>query len=408
MNAALELLLPLAWRNLWRNPRRSALVMVAVAIGLLSIVDFTALMQAWSRSTVTASLRTLTGEGQIHAPGYLGDPCVQHRMAPPSGALLAQLDSGEVKAWAPRVRVPAMARSERASLPVTLVGIDPRREQGLSFIADPLAEGRHLRDADDGGVLIGRKLARRLKTGVGKRIVIMSEAADGRLGERGFRIVGVYPAAERTESTFVFTGLHTGQKMLGIGDAVSEVSFMLRDPSQLDLYLHGLRKAAPSLDVQPWRTLQPLTEAMSRFANSFVGLWLGVMSVLVAFGVVNTLLMAVYERVREFGLLQALGLRPRLIVVEVLLESAFLTACGVLLGAAGAVALIAGFHDGLNLGFLARGAEWLGAGHVLYPQFDWPALLRACLLVWTLGVLASLWPAWRAARRSPVAVLGQG
>lgn len=408
MTRAPALLLALTWRNLWRNPRRSLLVMLAVAVGLWSIVDFTALMQAWARSTVTARLRTLTGEGQIHRPGYLADPSVRHRMAPPVGALRARLDSSPVAAWAPRVRVPAVARSERAALPVTLVGIEPPRERNLSFIGDPVIRGRPLHDAADGGVLIGRKLAQRLKTGVGKRIVLLSEADDGRLAERGFRIVGIYAAAQRTESEFVFTGLHAAQRMLAIGDGISEISFTLRDRRQLGGFLQTLRRAAPALDIQSWRTLQPLTEAMAQFVESFNDIWLGVMAVLVVFGVVNTLLMAVYERTREFGLLQALGLRPHLIVLQVLLESACLTAFGISIGTVGGVATIAWFHGGLSLGFLAGGAEWLGAGRIMYPRLNGQELLRAALLMWTLGVAASLWPAWRAARHSPVAVLGQG
>jgi len=131
------------------------------------------------------------------------------------------------------------------------------------------------------------------------------------------------------------------------------------------------------------------------------------MSVLISFGVVNSLLMTIYERTREFGLLQALGLRPRLIVLEVLIESALLIGFGVLAGAAAAAATIGYFHSGLSLGFLSRGAEWLGVGHILYPRIDVASAIGDSLLVWTLGIAASLWPAWRASRHSPVESLGK-
>lgn len=407
MIARLSLLLPLAWRNLWRNPRRSILVVLAVAVGTLSIMDFTALMQAWAHSTISASLRTLTGEGQIHAVGYLADPGVQHRMSPPDTALLRQLDSAQVQVWAPRIRVPGVIRSEHANLPITLVGIVPARERGLSFIADPMYRGRPLKDADDDGVVLGRKLVERLKTGLGKRIVLMSEAADGHLAERGFRIVGIYAAADRTEDEFVFTGMHTAQTMLQVGDSVSEVSFDLQDAADLNGFVTSLQKTVPNLDVQSWHTLQPLTQALSRFVDSFDSIWISIMSVLVIFGVANTLLMSVYERIREFGLLQALGLRPYLVVLQVMLESVFLMTLGTAAGTVIAIITIGWFHHGLSMGFLARGAEWLGAGRILYPQLVWPELLQAASLVWVLGVIVSLWPAWRAVRNSPIVALEQ-
>lgn len=407
MISRFALLLPLAWRNLWRNPRRSLLVVLAVAVGTMSIIDFTALMQAWARSTVSASLRTLTGEAQIHAPGYLADPGVEFRMPPPGVKLVQALDAPRVKVWAPRVRVPGVARSEHASRPVTLVGIDPAREQGLSFIADPMYRGRNLDGPDDDGVVIGRKLVERLKTGLGKRIVLMSEAADGHLAERGFRIAGVYAETERTEDQYVFVGLHTAQTMLGTGNGISEIALNVRNQSQLAAVLKTLQQAAPGLDVQSWHTLLPLVQALSEFIQSFDGIWISIMSVLVIFGVANTLLMSVYERTREFGLLQALGLRPHMVIVQVMLESMLLMTLGTVMGVASGIATIAAFHNGLSMGFLARGAEWLGAGRVLYPQLVWLDLLQAALVVWVLGVIVSLWPAWRAVRHSPVAALEQ-
>ena len=407
MISRLALLLPLAWRNLWRNSRRSLLVVLAVAVGTMSIIDFTALMQAWARSTVSASLRTLTGEAQIHAPGYLADPGVEYRMPPPDGKLRQELDSSRVKVWAPRIRVPGVVRSEHASRPITMVGIDPAREHGLSFIADPMFRGRILNGVGDDGVVVGRKLVERLKTGLGKRIVLMSEAADGHLAERGFRIVGIYAETERTEDQYVFVGLHPAQTMLGVGDSISEIALNVRNQNQLESVLKSLRSAAPTLDVQSWHTLLPLVQALSEFIQSFDGIWIGIMSVLVIFGVANTLLMSVYERTREFGLLQALGLRPHLVILQVLLESMMLMTLGTVVGTAAGIVTIVSFHNGLSMGFLARGAEWLGAGRVLYPQLVWPDLLQAAVVVWVLGVIVSLWPAWRAVRHSPVAALEQ-
>lgn len=400
--ARLQLLFSLAWRNLWRNPRRTGLVLVAVGIGVWSMLSFTALLQAWNASSLDAALADLTGQGQIHSRGYLDNPGVEHRMAPPSGAVLGLLNGPGVSRWAPRVRVPAAIQSAYQTWPVSLVGIDPARERGLSFIATAVHEGRSLNKGDDTGILLGRKLARRLHTGIGKRVVLMSQNSTGGLAERGFRVVGLFSASPQVEDRYVFVGLSTAQTMLGLRRDITGVAFDLKHMQELGPFVHALREAAPHADIQSWQTLRPLTKAMNQLSNSFIQVWIVIIFVLMGFGIVNTLLMSLHERVRELALLQALGLRPRLIFAQVVLESALVVLLGVVLGALAGAATVLAFHRGLDLGFLARGSEWLGAGRVLYPQLDKAEFAGIGVLVWILGVAAGLLPIWRIVRRVPV------
>ena len=404
--ATFGLLLELAWRNLWRNWRRTLILLLAVGVGVWSLTSTSALMQAWSASTLNAGLRNMTGQGQIHAAGYRDDPNVSHRMPMPSGQLRHLLDGSKVAHWAPRVSVPAVIQSEYETYPVTLIGIMPSREQGLSFIADTISRGRYLKGGDDSGLLLGRKLAARLHTGLGRRVVLMSQAADGALAERGFQVVGIFSSNPDNETGLVFTGLATSQAMLGLRDGangeVTGVSFSLRDLDRLSAFIRDLRAAAPRLDIQPWSVLLPLASALSQLSDSFVWIWLAIMFALLAFGIVNTLLMSLFERTRELGLLQALGLKPRLIFAQVTLETALLVGLGVAIGLLAGAGTLYAFHDGLDLGFLAAGAQWLGAGQVLYPRFVPGEFFGTGLLIWVLGVTASLWPAWRTVRKTPI------
>lgn len=403
----LWLLLALAWRNLWRNPRRTLITMLVVCLGVWSILALAIIMDAWAQSSRDTTLRLVAGEGQIHAEGYLDNPTIARRMTPPDAALTAALNADDVAAYASRIRVNAVVQSERRTLPVALFGVDPDAERKLSDIPDHIAQGRYLNGPDDIGVVIGRNLAKRLKTDIGKRVVVMAQDTDGHLAERAYKIVGLFAATQDAEDAYAFTGIKTAALMTGAGDDISEIAFDARDDAALDGLIAKLKSAAPGLDVQSWATLEPFAYAMSGFFDEFLGMWLAIMFALIAIGVVNTQLMAVMERTREFGLLQALGMRPRLVLVDVAMETAMLIAFGVLLGAGLACVSAAAFPNGLDLGFLGGGAEMFGAGRVLYLSVDPAQTARICALVWAMGVAAALWPAWRASRILPVEAMSR-
>lgn len=398
----IRLLGPLAWRNLWRNPRRTIITLIVVAAGLYSILVFASVLQAWAQSSRDTALNLLTGSGQIHAVGYLDDPTVMHRMKPSGQDLEAALNTPPIDAWVGRVRVPAVVQSEYKSLPVTLLGVEPSRERTISVIPDQVADGHYLAEPSDSGIVLGKRLADHLKTRIGKRVIVMAQSSDGSLAQRAFPVVGIFAGNSDAENAYAFTGLQTAQAMLGVGNEISEISFHVTDNAQLNDTIAALQKAAPDLDVSPWTKLSPMAAAVDGFMQSFVYIWLWVMFVFMAIGIINTQLMAVFERVREFGLLQALGMRPNQILILVMFESILLVGAGVLLGMVASVLTILALHGGVDLSFLARGAEYFGAGHILYPRLLPVQFLELCLLVWVLGVVVALWPARKAAQSKPV------
>ena len=407
MIRSIALLAPIAWRNLWRNPRRTLITLLVVAVGVWSILVFDVMLKAWTTSSKEASLRTLTGEAQIHAPGYLDDPNVTHRMPAPDGAMLHVLNSPIVDGWAARVRVPAIIQSEYRTRAVTFLGVSPPSERRISDLPAQITAGHYLRGDADFGIVIGHDLADKLKTRLGKRVIVMAQAADGHLAEMSYTIVGLFDGTIPAQDEFTFTGLRTAQSMLGIGSAVSEISFDAANTVPLNGVVAAVQRAAPSRDVEAWTTLVPLAYTMEAFSQSYIFVWLMIMFVLMAIGIVNTQLMAVFERTREFGLLQALGMRPGLILFQVTVESALLIGIGVLVGIGLMLVTLIPFRDGIDLGFLAAGSEMYGAGRMLYPQLDPGDALRFSLIVWLLGIGAALWPARTAAKIDPVVAMGE-
>lgn len=396
------LLLTLAWRNLWRHKRRTAVMLFALALGIWSMVVMAALIRGSMEQHIKKEILNLNGHVQIHALAYRDDPAVDHRFTP-SAALVEALAQKPVIAASARVRVPAVISSERESAGVTLVGIDPQRERGLSFISTAITSGRYLASPEDPGLLLGRKLAERLETELGRRVVLMSQDANNQIGDRGFRVVGIFDAdPQAMETGYVFIGLDTARKMLKIGNTVSEIAVMARDRNQLDDEVQALRAAAPDLDVAPWTEVQPLLVLTEKVNNVVLLIWFGVVFAAMAFGLINTLLMAVFERTREFGLFQALGMPPRFIIGQVLIESLMLLMLALVLGNLASWASVASLRGGIDLSAFSQGLELVGVSPVIYPALAAGDVTAANVIVVVLGVLASLYPAWRASRYVPV------
>lgn len=396
------LLVTLAWRNLWRHKRRTAVMLFALALGIWSMVVMAALIRGSMEQHVKKEILNLTGHVQIHAPGYRDDPAVDYRFTPPA-ALVQALTQKPLVAASARVRVPAVISSERESAGVTLVGIDPERERGLSFISTAVTTGQYLASPDDLGLLLGRKLAERLETALGRRVVLMSQDANNQIGDRGFRVVGIFDAdPQAMETGYVFIGLDAARKMLKIGNEVSEIAVMARDRNRLESEVQALRAAAPELDVAPWTEVQPLLVLTEKVNNVVLLIWFAVVFAAMAFGLINTLLMAVFERTREFGLFQALGMPPRFIIGQVLIESLMLLMLALVLGNLASWASVASLRGGIDLSAFSEGLEMVGMSPVIYPALAAGDITAANVIVVVLGVLASLYPAWRASRYVPV------
>ena len=398
----LKLLAPLAWRNLWRNPRRTVITLFVVSVGLWSILAMASFITAWAQSSRDATLRLLLAQGQIHAEGYLDNPNINRLMDPPDGALLEALNQPDISNWVARLELPAVVQSEYKTLPVSVVGVDPEAERRISSVPEKLVEGRYLNGPADDGAVIGLNLAKRLKTALGRRVILMITAEDGFLEERSFDVVGIYDADTAFEDTYIFTGQTAMADMVGLAGKISEIAFEVPDDAALDGVISRLHAAAPALDVRQWRKLSLIMGAMDATMGGVVYIWMSVMMVMISIGVINTQLMAVFERTHEFGLLRALGLKPGHVLALVALESLLLIGLGVLIGMVAGVATVWGLSGGIDLSAFGKALEAFKAGEVLYLKIQPMDYVIFPLAIWALGVLVGLWPARRAAKVSPV------
>jgi ABC-type lipoprotein release transport system permease subunit len=402
--------LQLAWRNVWRNKRRTAIILTAVVIGIWSMILLGSLMRGIAVGMIQNGIATLTGHLQIHHNGYRNDPDIQNSISDPNRVVEAIRHKLPVGAlWSLRVRVNAVASNARHSSGVTLVGIDPAAEAQISFLGSAMYQGRYLSPDDKSGIIVGNALLEKFETKLGRKLVLMSQDTNREIASRAFRIVGTFRAEmESTEKQFVFINRTESQKFLKLKNGISEISIVFPDkPDNPEVY-QALKSALPSrnFEIHSWRELLPFQMAYLKILDGFMWIWYLVIFVAMGFGIVNTTLMAVFERMREFGLLKALGMKPWWILREVLTESCLLLITGMAIGNFLAfICIYALSGSGIDLSALAAGAEYAGMTRVIYPAIAIKDVLMSNFIVLFLGILVSAYPAVKAAKFTPVEAL---
>ncbi|MBW2315760.1 MAG: ABC transporter permease [Deltaproteobacteria bacterium] len=396
-------LLRIAWRNVWRNPRRTGIVVTAVAVGIGGAVLTMAINFGMVVQMVETAISTDLGHVQAHAVGYADDPGIDHRLPAGGAAVLAALEGREhVAAFAPRVRGQALVFSPRASSGVGLIGVDPEREASVTVLADSITAGSYLDDTKR-RLLVGEALARRLHVDVGDKVVISVQDIHGDLTGEAFRVQGLFRTASRDfDAGHAFVRLEEAQSLFGISDDVSEVVIVADHRRRVDGLRDGLAATVGDAAlIRSWDQSQPLLRYMVDLFDQVGWIVYAAVFVAMAFGIANVMLMAVHERIREIGIITAIGMHPDRLVALVCIESVFVTSLGLLTGLAIAFGSVAALGEGIDLSAWADGLEALGVGTRIVPTLRLDDLTVPVLAATITALVASLWPAMRAARLRP-------
>lgn len=402
------LALRLAWRNLWRNPRRTGVVVTAVAVGITGVVLSIAINYGMVVQMVETAIATELGHVQVHAVGYDRNPEPRVRLPDGGRAGSRLLDGLEgVQAYARRVRGEGLINSPRASAGVRLVGIEPGRESEVSLLARSITQGEYL-DGARRRVLLGEDLARRLKVGVGDKVVVSAQDLAGDLAGEALRVGGLFrtPSSDLDRGT-VFLRLDESQGLLGMDDAVSEIVVLAASRSRIPEVRDALDGGLSGVEVRTWEELQPvLVYLIEVFDQQAVYVYVAVF-IAMAFGIANVLLMAVYERTREIGILMAIGMGRRRLVATIVIESLLVTGFGLALGFVGAAASVWALQDGIDLTRFAAGLNALGVGTRIIPVLRAQDFAVPVAVAVATAAIASAWPALRAVRLRPAEAVRQ-
>ena len=398
----------IAIRDLGRNKRRSGLTLIAVAMGLAMLIALHCLEMGAMQGSVENNIRIQTGHVQVRGGSYDADKVSlkwDDLLEDPMGLVAQAQMQKEVRSAAPVLWASGILGTVEESVGVRVYGIDPLSEMAAPFQKDLL--GEFLVPDDRRGVIISQRSAKSLGLAVGNDVSLLVNTSGEQPDEATFTIRGLYntgiPAFD--EST-IFLPLAKAQAFTRVGERASAVIALLHDQKDANIVAYALR--APGLELLTWRDLnQLMIEGMDSAMGILYVMYLVVLAI-VAVVVANTMLMSVFERTREIGILAALGMKGRQIMTMFVLESATLGTIGVILGVMlGSLGVYYLATEGVYLGDMAADAVSadLAYGETMYAAFQWADMAVLSAVCWIIILLASLYPAWFATRKEPIDAL---
>jgi len=403
-------MLRLAWRNLWRQPRRTWLTTGAMVFSNMLLVFMMSLQFGMYDLMIDNGLKALTGHIQIQAPGYIDDQKMRKTVPDVvvlAASLRADLDSNQVSA---RAQAFVLASSEDRSYGIAVLGVEPEFEPHISSLPGLIKEGRFFTDNDAAEIVIGKTLARNLRIGPGDELTLLGSGLDGSFAAAVVNVVGIFDSGmtelDRTIAEIPLGLFQETFYMQGAGHQIVIDAPSFDEVPELKAQVQSLVVEDESHVVHDWNRLQPgLKQAIQADMSSSFAMY-AILVILVAFSVLNTQLMSVLERTREFGIVMSLGLRPGRLGRLVMLETALMGIMGIVLGAiAGAVVTYYFTVNGLRIPGMEEMAAQFNLPALLHPQISWLSLLAGPLVVFLFSVIAALYPAIRLHWLHPVAAM---
>lgn len=403
-------ILSCALRNVWRTRHRSGVIILAMGFAGFIMIFYAALMEGLLRTTERNAIAMESGQIQIHAPGYRDDPDLYKTITNPA-PVLAMLSARGYFA-VPRLYGFGLAAAGVASAGVQLRGIDIARESRVTEIHQHLLEGRWLDDGEPTGVVIGRKLAKTLGVTVGSEVVIVGQGRDGSMANEIYRVRGLLKSAsEGIDRAGFFMTAGAFRSLLVMPEDCHEIAlrYVGGEVPALDVRTSELVTLLPGLEVKNWRQLQPVLARILDISRYSLLLMLFITYTAVGILTLNSMLMAVFERIHEFGIIKALGVPPWQVFVLILVETAIqvLAAAGLAAATALPLSLYCQTHP-VDLSALASTSASI-AGIALdplwYSRVTTETVVAPLLVMATMALLSVIYPALKAARIKPLAAI---
>lgn len=402
----MALLFKLAWRNVWRQKRRTLIVISAITLTMGMMIFYDGLMAGFNQAIYGNAIKILGGNIQVHAPGFYDAtnqlPLLELQ---DSDSVIARLkDFPEVVAAGKRIRTGGLATSREGAFGLEIVGLDPDAERDISLMAQNIVEGRFLEASDGDVMLIGKGLADEMDAGVGDRISVAGTARHDQMRVRTLTIVGIYDLGMADiEKQYAYISLDEARNLYDLPDTETEIAIYLQRLGQEDPIIDALRADFPGLSIDKYDVAFPELKNTVGTKDAVLTIFSFIILLISGIGIMNLLLMAVYERTREIGVLSALGFNPGQINLLFLMEGTMIGLFGLLVGVA--------FGLSINLSLQQVGMDYTNYKDVasfmalvndkIYPSLGVEKLPLRAISVFVISLGSSFLPAREASKNEP-------
>jgi ABC-type lipoprotein release transport system permease subunit len=402
----MRLYLRLAWRNLWRHRRRTLIVILSIGLTLAMMMMYDGLIAGFEQAIYGNAIKVLGGNIQVHAAGY-NDKTNLNPLLPladDQAVIKAALAQPQVVAASRRITTGGLATDRKGAFGVSIVGIEPEKELPVSLLPQHVASGKYLTAADQDVVFIGKGLADAMDVKVGDRFTLTGRATHGIMRQRTMTVGGIYDVGMGDiEKLNIYISLGEAQDLYGLPGQSTEVMVSLKQLGQEPAVINAMKTSLPGYEMDSWQTNYPDLQSAIESKGAAMNVFGVIILFISGIGILNLLLMAVYERTREIGLLAALGMRPNQISSLFVLEGALLgligVGCGIVLGVAFNFWL---GRVGLDYSQFSSVSQYMALiSSRIYPTLGLEKIVQRGLTALIIAVLASFYPAHEAAQNEP-------
>ncbi len=395
----------ISWRNVWRNKVRSLVLVTSVALGIWAGIFILAFSYGMSIQYVNIAIEGQISHIQLHQPEYKKDKKIKFTI-PEASAVTQKIEAlPEVKSASDRTVVNGMVSSATSGVGATITGIDPSKENAVTGLQSHLTEGDYFTGDKKNQVLIGEKLAKKLNAKLNHKIVLTFQDVEGNITSGAFRVSGIFKTRDSSfDENHVFAKSEDLNPLLGLDpQATHEIAVLLRDNNSLKSVTEKIRSMFPSLLVEDWQQIAPELRFVIDSFNQTMYLIISIILLALVFGIINTMLMAVLERVRELGILMAIGMNKMKVFLMIMYETLYLALLGGVVGLVLAYGTIHIFgKTGINLSSFASGLSAYGMDSVIYTSLPDQEYFEIMVMVFLAALLAAIYPSIKALQLKPV------
>lgn len=403
------MLLSISWRNIWRNKVRSLVIIISVALGIFAGVISGAFFKGMADQRVQKVIKTELSYIQVHNPGFEQTSDFANFINNAQEIEDKILKIPNVTGVSRRMSIESMAASAETASGVLISGIFPEDEKTVTNISAKLIDGQYFDGIARNPVVIGKKLAEKLNVKVRSKIIITIQDMENNITSGAFRVAGIYSTNNNMfDESNIFVRFSDIQKLTNFPkNGAHEIAININDNENLASILTAVKNITGNkLDVKSWKELSPemsyLTEAMDMYMYIFIIIILFAL----LFGIINTMLMVVMERTKEIGMLMAIGMNKIRVFSMIVLESVLLSLTGGIVGIIiGAISAKFGETHPIDLSIWAQGYQQLGYDAFVYTSLDPEMLINVTVLVIITGVVAAIYPAYKALKNDPADAL---